>query len=77
MDQKLQKIIEGIGKELKSARIGSGTTQAELAEKVNSDTNYYAKIERGEVVPSLTLLIKIADTLEIEYADLFPKKNKK
>jgi len=74
MNEELRKKI---GLNIQKGRKERNLTQAEIAEKVDSDTNYYAKIERGEVVPSLTLLIKIADTLEIEYADLFSKRSSK
>lgn len=77
MDKKLQKTVVNIGKQLKLARLNDGLTQVELADKVDSDTNYYAKVERGEVVPSLKLLIKLVETLKIDYCDLFPKRSKK
>lgn len=73
----IKKITKYVGAELKDARLALRMTQAEVAEKVDADTNYYAKIERGEVVPSLTLLIAVADELNIDYPTLLPKRTKK
>lgn len=73
----IEKIIKFAGTKLKKARHTLQMTQAEVAEKVGADTNYYAKIERGEVVPSLTLLIAVADVLNIDYPTLLPKRGKK
>lgn len=73
----IKKVIKYVGSELKEARLATRMTQAEVAEKVDADTNYYAKIERGEVVPSLTLLIAIADVLNVDYPTLLPKRTKK
>ena len=73
----IKKVTKYVGSELKEARLALRMTQAEVAEKVGADTNYYAKIERGEVVPSLTLLIAVADVLGIDYPTLLPKRTKK
>lgn len=73
----IKKVTKYIGSELKEARLAMRITQAEVAEKVGADTNYYAKIERGEVVPSLTLIISVADVLNIDYPKLLPKRTKK
>ena len=73
----IKKVTKYVGSELKEARLAMRMTQAEVAEKVDADTNYYAKIERGEVVPSLTLLIAVADVLSIDYPTLLPKRAKK
>jgi transcriptional regulator with XRE-family HTH domain len=73
----IKKVTKYVGSELKEARLAMRLTQADVAEKVGADTNYYAKIERGEVVPSLTLLIAVADVLNIDYPQLLPKGSKK
>lgn len=42
-----------VERRLKSARIKKKMVQAEVAKKVDLNTNYYACIERGEVNASL------------------------
>lgn len=66
-----------VGRQLREARDRKDLTQQQVAKAVDRDDNYYAKVERGDVTPSLTLLIQLADFLEIEYRDLFPKRSKK
>lgn len=48
-----------------------GLTQETLAEKVNVSPVYISYLERGSKVPSLSLLGKIADTLEVDPALFF------
>jgi transcriptional regulator with XRE-family HTH domain len=48
-----------------------GITQAQLAERVNTSTNYIALIETEKKFPSLEMLERIADALEIEPPALF------
>ena len=52
-----------IGKRLKRLRLQKGSTQKELAAKVRGglDYTYIGKIERGEQLPSLKILIKISE----------------
>ena len=63
---------EKIGKKLKQLRVTKDLTQAELAEKADMNTNYYAKIERGEVKPAPEAYEKIAKALKVTAADIFP-----
>ena len=66
-----------VGQQLREAREHKKLTQQQVAKAVDRDDNYYAKVERGDVTPSLTLLIQLADFLEVEYKVLFPKRSKK
>lgn len=61
-----------LGKNLKKARIKSGLTQDELAKKAEINTNYYARLERGEVNPSLEILENIAKVLKIKSSEILP-----
>lgn len=61
-----------IGKKLKEIRLDKGLTQVELAKKADLNSNYYAKIERGEVKPSPEVYEKIAKALKVTAADIFP-----
>lgn len=61
-----------IAKKLKSVRIAQNLTQLELAEKANISANYYAKVERGEAVPSLDTFGKIVKALGVKSSDILP-----
>lgn len=58
-DQKksLQKYKKRIGARLHDQRKKAGLTQAELGEKVSKNGTYIGRIERGQAMPSLKLLI--------------------
>jgi len=59
-----------IGKKLKQAREKAKLTQLEVAEKVNLSVNYYARIERGEVSPSLETLKDLMKTLKVKSLEI-------
>ena len=61
-----------IGKNLQQSRQPKGLTQAEVAKRAGTNTNYYAKLERGEAVPSLKMLEKIIKALSIKSSDVLP-----
>ncbi len=61
-----------LAKILKEARKKAKFTQAEVAEKAEIHTNYYARIERGEVSPTSDVLNCLAKALKIELK--FPLK---
>lgn len=63
---------EQIGKNIKKARLKTDLTQAEIAKKVGINVNYYARIERGEHVPSLEVLEAIAKVLKIKSSEILP-----
>jgi transcriptional regulator with XRE-family HTH domain len=56
---------------MKAQRRILGITQAQLAERVNTSTNYIALIESKRNFPSLQMLERIAVALEIEPPVLF------
>ncbi len=63
---------EEIAKRLKRARKETGLTQLEVAEKIKVSVNYYARIERGEVSPSLETLKDIMKILKIKSLEISP-----
>ncbi|HUQ85769.1 MAG TPA: helix-turn-helix transcriptional regulator [Candidatus Limnocylindrales bacterium] len=69
MDIKIQKEL---GKKLKTAREKSGLTQEEVAKIAKISSNYYAKIERGEINTTLEKLYKIIKALKIDASEIFP-----
>ena len=62
-----------LAKILKSARKMAKLTQVQVAEKAEIHVNYYARIERGEVNPTIDILDKIAKALKMELK--LPLKN--
>lgn len=61
-----------VAKRLKALRIDRDLTQATIAEKAKMSTNYYAKIERGEVRPSVDIYERLAKALKVTASDIFP-----
>jgi transcriptional regulator with XRE-family HTH domain len=51
-----------------------GLSQAKLAEKIGTATNYISKIESEKQFPSVEMLEKIATALNIDNAELFSTK---
>lgn len=61
-----------VAKKLKEIRLSRGMTQAEVAEKAQMSTNYYAKIERSVVRPSADMYERVAKALKATASDIFP-----
>lgn len=55
-----------IGKNLKQARKNQNLTQLQVAEKAGISVNYYARIERDEVNPSLEVFEAILKVLKVK-----------
>lgn len=45
-------------------------TQKEVADMAGLNPNYYAKVERGDGIPSLKTLYKIATALKVSITDI-------
>jgi transcriptional regulator with XRE-family HTH domain len=60
---------KGLGEKLKRVRERAGLTQSEVATKAGLNSNYYARIERGEENPSFEKLEGIKDALNIKSLD--------
>lgn len=54
----------------KQARLRSGLTQSALASKAGVSENYYARVERGEVSPTLEKFEKIVKALKIKSSEI-------
>ena len=61
-----------VAKRLKTLRLDRGLTQSDVAEKADMSTNYYAKIERGELRPSVDIYERLAKALKATASDIFP-----
>lgn len=66
------KLSAQIGRQLSITRRQKGLTQAEVAKRAGTNVNYYAKLERGEAVPSLKKLEKVIKALGIKSSDVLP-----
>lgn len=60
-----------LGQNIKKLREKNAWTQEELAERAELHISYIGQIERGLRYPSLKVLFKIADALEVRIADIF------
>ncbi|HUB92975.1 MAG TPA: helix-turn-helix transcriptional regulator [Verrucomicrobiae bacterium] len=67
-----RKLTKYIGDRLQEIRSKRNLTQAEVAKQAGTKTNYYSKLERGVVVPSLTLLERIIEVLDVRFKDILP-----
>ncbi|MCE9621856.1 MAG: helix-turn-helix domain-containing protein [Actinomycetia bacterium] len=54
------------GKRVRAARENVGLTQESLAERIGSHRTFPGAIERGEVGPTLTSIIRLAAALEVD-----------
>lgn len=59
------KTIPGLHEKLKLARKQKGLTQGQLAKRAGTDSQRISKYERGVLVPTTAILVKLADALEV------------
>lgn len=60
-------LFGAVVRELREAR---GWTQEQLAERSDMNASYLGFVERGDNVPTLTIIIQISEGLGVEPADL-------
>jgi XRE family transcriptional regulator, regulator of sulfur utilization len=58
------------GDTVRRLREGNGWTQEQLAEEAEVSATYVGFIERGENVPTLNIILKLADALRVTPAQL-------
>lgn len=56
---------------LRKLRKEKGLTQEKLAEKAHINEKYFGRIERGESYPTVPIMIKICEALEIRTYELW------
>lgn len=66
------KTRQAVAKKIREIRLKKGLTQADVAKRADADTNYYAKVERGEATPSMNMLEKIIKALGAKSSDVLP-----
>lgn len=64
-------IKKDFGLRIKEFRNKKGITQYQLAELVGIDPKHMSHIETGRSFPKADLIEKFADTLDIDYTELF------
>ena len=62
---------EWFGRTIRGLREDRGWTQAQLAEAAGLSSTYLGILERGENVPTLSVVLQIADALELHPKELF------
>lgn len=62
-----------VARNLRRLRADRGLTQEEVAERANLNRNYVGMIEREENAPTVDVLEKIADVLQVDPAALFER----
>lgn len=65
-----------LGKRIKYLRKQSNLTQEKFSEMIDRSPNHLSKIESGEANPPLSLLIDIAEKLEVDISELFKFETK-
>jgi transcriptional regulator with XRE-family HTH domain len=66
-------VLKQIGANVRSLRINSGRTQAELAELVDISHRHEQAIELGTIAPSLRTLVDIAAALNVPMSAFFQR----
>lgn len=61
---------EAFGTLIRTLRTDRGLTQEALAERTALSVSYIGFIERGENVPTLTIVLNLAEALDVDAADL-------
>ena len=51
-------------------------SMAWLSREIGTNERYIARLQRGELVPSLQVICKIAEVLRVSVADLLTKKER-
>ena len=61
---------QAFGQAVRAARLDQGIAQEELASLAGIERSHMGKIERGEHMPTLALILKVAAALRISSAEL-------
>jgi len=64
------KPAQAFGDAVRSARMARGIAQEELAALAAIERSHMGKMERGEHLPTLALILKVAKALKMSAADL-------
>jgi len=64
------KLAQAFGDAVRSARLARGIAQEELAALAGIERSHMGKMERGEHLPTLALILKVANALKMSAAEL-------
>lgn len=70
----LTRLLIEVGARLREAREARGMTQEELARRSGTARTYIGPVERGAKNVSLETLARFAAVLDVEMADLIPRR---
>lgn len=60
-----KELAEAIGDAARAARLRRKFTQADVAERIGVSNEFYARLERGNALPSLTTLARLSIILKV------------
>ena len=66
-----------LGEELRKARLAAELTQEELAFKADVSRNYVSLLELGEKSPTVQLLLRICNALDVKASTIVAKVERK
>ena len=72
MNKGKKSITKTVAENMKKVRLAKHMTQDEVAENAGITTNHYARIERGEVSPSLETLAALIRGLGTKSSKVLP-----
>ena len=64
-------LLDTTGIRLREAREGLGLSQEAVAARARLNTSYLSQIERGKKAPSLDVLVRIAEAVNLSLGELF------
>ena len=67
-------IAKHIGQRIRALRTGKGLTQAKLARMLGLQRPNISRLETGTHVPSILLIQRVADALQVKISDLIAEK---
>lgn len=68
----MEDLLSLFGKRVRELRKNQGLSQEKLADMAGIDTTFVGSIERGDANPSLKIIGKLSEALNVNIADLFP-----
>ena len=76
MKSRMEHVCLILGGNVKALRQALGISQEELAFRAELDRTYISQIERGVSNPSVFVLLKVANVLDVELRELFSPRMK-
>lgn len=71
LEEIIQPAAQQFGARLKARRKALGLTQTDIYKRTDITIGYLSTIERGRANPSLDLIVKLADAVDLDIWDLF------